>query len=62
VKQKLPTHLNLEVRFFDGHTLLIWEDMKSVSSFVTGYKGWWQENGSKKAESEPCDEIGVTVE
>jgi hypothetical protein len=50
LKPQLPTPLNLEVRFFDGNALLIWEDMKSISSFVTGYKVWRVENGSKKAE------------
>jgi hypothetical protein len=50
VKPELPTPLNLEVRNYDGNALLIWEDMKTISSFVTGYKVWRQENGSKKAE------------
>jgi hypothetical protein len=52
LKPQLPTPLNLEVRFFNGNALLIWEDMKSISSFVTGYKVWRVENGSKKAEKD----------
>jgi len=50
VKPELPTPLNLEVRYFDGNALLIWEDMKSVSSFVTGYRVWRIENSTKKVE------------
>jgi len=50
VKPQLPTPLNLEVRFFNGNTLLIWEDMIPISSFITGYRVWRQENDSTKSE------------
>ncbi len=50
LKPQLPTPLNLEVRFFNGNSLLIWEDMGPISSFVTGYRVWRQKNDSIKSE------------
>jgi hypothetical protein len=52
-KPELPTPLNLEVRSFNGNTLLIWEDMKAISSFVTGYKVWRQEKNSSPKQLTP---------
>jgi hypothetical protein len=48
IKPQLITPMNLEVRRFNGNALLIWEDMKAISSFITGYKVWRQEKGKEK--------------
>ncbi len=50
LKPQLPTPLNLEVRNFNGAALLIWEDMKAISPYITGYRVLRQEKGKEKVQ------------
>lgn len=51
MKPDLPTPLNLYIRPLDGKALLIWEDMTSISNYVTGYEVW------RKTENEKAEMI-----
>lgn len=47
LKPALPTPLNPEVRNFNGNAMIIWENMKLISPFVTGYNVWRAEKGQE---------------